>query len=267
MIEILCINSNCRTTFKFHEGKNPHAKSVMCPKCRGIQPLNIAKKETVPPPIEVQNDEEEEWWNPKQKSPDLPIHIVQTPLASPKKQVEKNIDEDEFTPPIVKHEPNIPVNTPKNGHKRTPNNPDFGWLVVHDEYTKTRTYLLQEGINRIGRHSDDGMENRNISIVTEDTYMSRYHCDIEVRRHPRTQKIEYLITDKAYGPKKQSTNGTYINASRRRLTNTEEMALQDGDTVQVGATKLVLKTPEIVKNAIEAEEIVKQTDYLNTVIF
>jgi hypothetical protein len=257
MIEILCTNSSCLTTFKFHEDKHPEAQKVMCPKCRSIQPLPSYGGNK-----NGQNHSLDDWFAPKEKAAAEQDSKLSSARAKP---LEDEFDFFEDANPNKKLGNSGPSHNRQERRSIQDNPTEFGWLVVHDEFTKTDTFPLVEGVNRIGRCSQDADSSINISIVTSDAYMSRYHCELEVRRV--NHKLEYIISDKSTRRKKQSTNGTYINASHRRLLPSEEVIIHDGDTIQLGATKLVLKTPVEVKNAAEAEMFVQQTDYSKTVIF
>ena len=95
--------------------------------------------------------------------------------------------------------------------------------------------------------------------------MSRHHCDIEVRQKISVGGYEYILSDRDYGGKRAAANGTFLNA-RKRLTPMDELSLQDGDTIQVGRTKLVLKMPSIAQNAQDAADRVRQTDFFQTII-
>ena len=253
MIKIQCENQICNASFYFDEMKNQKAKKVMCPKCKTVQPLvtasaaqeeensdadwlrrdepkiesspNIEKFEPLPAQVEVQEPpQEEDWFNRKNKV---------APSAS--------------TPP------RNPKPTP------TPQNTKIGWLVIHDEFTETFTFDLKNGMNRIGMQSNSTTRDVNIAIRTEDKYMSRQHCEIEVRWLHGKNRYEYILSDKG------SSNGTFVNAGRR-LSHTDEVSLTDGDTLQIGRTKVVLKLPSTVSSSRAAQNWVESTDYLKTII-
>jgi len=148
---------------------------------------------------------------------------------------------------------NVPLPTPP------PNKTQTGWLVIHDEYTETATFTLEEGTNRIGRYGTQTPRDVNIVIHTQDKYMSRNHCNIEVCWLTRENRFDYILMDR------NSTNGTFVNAGRR-IALTSSVRLNDGDTIQIGRTKLVLKLPISAKNALDAARSVKSTVYLKTII-
>ena len=89
--------------------------------------------------------------------------------------------------------------------------------------------------------------------------MSRYHCDIEVKWLHGKDTYEYRLSDR------NSSNGTFVNAGNR-LTRSNEITLRDGDTVQIGRTKLVLKLPTSVSSSKDAEKWVQSTDHFKTII-
>ena len=259
MIEITCNNAVCRSVFKFHEDRNPHVKNVMCPKCRTIQP--------VPTAAVGGNDPLDVWFSPKDKPPVQPSPLFDEPKI-PVSNSSKGMDDDNDFLNEISNKPSSrkQVSPTPDMAPATPNG-NIGWLVVHDEKTSAHTFQLREGINRIGRLKPTTPTNVNIGIKTNDDFMSRYHCDLEVTWNRLAKCYDYVVSDKAYGSKSVSTNGTYVNAASRRLSPTDEKNLKDGDTLQIGETKLILKTPSSARDAREAERKVKELDYSKTVIF
>ncbi len=256
MIEITCNNSICRSIFKFHEDKNPNVKSVMCPKCRTIQPV----------PTGV-SDPADSWFHSKEQPP-FPspprFDEPKIPVSNPSKDMD---DDNDFLNEISsKPSARKQATPPPDIAPATPDG-NIGWLVVHDEKTSAHTFQLREGINRIGRLKPTTPTNVNIGIKTNDDFMSRYHCDLEVMWNRQAKRYDYVVSDKAYGSKSVSTNGTYVNAESRRLSPMDERNLKDGDTLQIGETKLILKTPSSARDARDAERKVKDLDYSKTVIF
>jgi len=230
MIKIQCENQSCGSSFFFDEKKNSKAKKVMCPKCKIIQPLISAST-----PLE-EEDPVEDWI----------------------KEVEEQPMEDFFS---KKKKVPAPVSNPPkiNRPKPVPQTKKIGWFVIHDEFTETYTFDLRNGMNRIGRQSNSTPRDVNVAIRTEDKYMSRQHCEIEVKWLHGRSMYEYLLSDKG------SSNGTFVNAGKR-LSRTDEVSLRDGDTVQIGRTKLVLKLPSTVGSSRDAQNWVEKTDYLKTII-
>lgn len=141
----------------------------------------------------------------------------------------------------------------------------MGWLVVHDEQTSSETFLLRFGKNALGRKSNDTPPEVNIPIETPDNYMSRYHCDIFIELNPEKTAYQYKLSDGALGKKQPSTNGTFLNG-KGRMSPSDIWLLKDGDTIQAGRTKLVLKMPGEAKNAQDAIDQVGPTDYFQTII-
>ena len=138
------------------------------------------------------------------------------------------------------------------------NNEEVGWIVVHDENTKVQSYPLRLGKNIIGRKSVS--KPCDIMIETDDKYMSRNHCAIEVVKNKRGQ-YDYIIYEVS------ATNGTFINASiDKKLSRYDQIYLKDGNTIQIGHTKVVLKTKEMAMNISEAQNTVINTDYNKTII-
>lgn len=140
----------------------------------------------------------------------------------------------------------------------TNNTDEVGWIVVHDENTHTQTYPLFLGVNIIGRKS--GSKPCDVMIETNDKYMSRNHCAIEVVKNRRGQ-YDYIVYEVS------ATNGTFINASiDKKLSRHDQIYIKDGNTIQMGHTKVVLKTKEMALNISEAQKTVINTDYNKTII-
>jgi len=139
-----------------------------------------------------------------------------------------------------------------------------GWLIVKDELTDTQTFTLQLGTNTIGRQS--ARRPSTHVIVTRDEYMSRPHCTIEVRMGKLGP--EYILRDGAVidGAWKSSLNGTYLNGKEPRLSQYDQFFLEDGDTIQIGETKLVLKAGTSVASQQQAAQAVEAMDYERTVV-
>lgn len=133
-----------------------------------------------------------------------------------------------------------------------------GWLVVHDENAHSQIFPLKLGVNIVGRKSPS--KPCEVMIDTQDQYMSRNHCQVEVLQ--RGNGFLYVIKDLG------SQNGVFINADRNsRLQKDTEVYLQNGDTVQIGRTKVVLKVPSNkTPNKESAHTQVVNSNYQNTVI-
>jgi pSer/pThr/pTyr-binding forkhead associated (FHA) protein len=254
MLKITCNNPVCGSSFFFNEEKNPSAKKVMCPKCKNVQTLQA----NIAPP-----QEEDFGWL---KSDDGP-HIASAPVMRQEivQEQRQSNEFENFAPP--KATKDAPVTPPRKPQRAAAGmrEDEIGWLIIHDENTDSYTFDLRKGINRIGRNSDTTDQDVNIRIKTQDRFMSRHHCDIEVRWKSGKNVYEYVLSDKAYQRKKASANGTFVNAGRQ-LSPRDEILLNDGDTIQVGRTKLVLKLHSTVGNLQEAESWVREMDYFKTII-
>jgi FHA domain len=143
---------------------------------------------------------------------------------------------------------------------------ELGWLIVKDEVTATQTFVLKKGINTIGRLSK--ARPADVMVDTDDEYVSRPHCTIEVKIG-RLGTVEYVLQDgiaQADGTWKNSLNGTYLNGQEPRLSEFDRVYLNDGDTIQVGVTKLVLKSCQLSASLQQAHRQVEDMDYERTVI-
>ena len=138
---------------------------------------------------------------------------------------------------------------------------DQAWLVRHTETQFAETYMLKMGKNTIGRKADDSnYPVPNIQLSKEDDpYVSRgIHCTVEL--FETNGSIKCIISDH------NSSNGTFLNGKTYRLKPGDEEYVEDGETIQVGRTKFVLKTSQMVASKNEAQTVVKQTNYSETMI-
>jgi hypothetical protein len=138
-----------------------------------------------------------------------------------------------------------------------------GWLVVHTENKEPLTYDLVLGDNFFGTEADGYL----VEIpIKDDKYVSRSHANIKISQD-LLQRFHFELWDNgARRPQGPSTNGTYINGNSSRLGVNEVIFLMDGDTIQVGETKLVFKSILKVGDEKEATKVVQEMDYTATVI-
>ena len=136
-------------------------------------------------------------------------------------------------------------------------NLDFGWLVMHTEGKSQKSQRLNKGINYIGRENDNTTPH---IIVKDDIYVSRGHAHITLKDGAF---VVYDNSENQTG--RASLNGTYINGNNNRLGHGGRRIF-DGDNIQIGETKFILKTPDRVSNDIEAVNKVKEMDYTKTII-
>jgi len=129
-----------------------------------------------------------------------------------------------------------------------------GWLIVHTEGKENITHHLKEGINSIGRISSANTPN---IPVENDKYVSRNHAVLQAIKSS-SGKFVYMVSDS------KSLNGTYVNGNPDRISETP-YELTDGDTIQIGETKLVLKTLDSAQDMQQAVSLVQKMNYRNTI--
>jgi len=110
-------------------------------------------------------------------------------------------------------------------------------LVIPNEYNNAQTFLLKEGENLIGRQTGKDSEIANkIGLLTNDTKLSRIHCQIIVMEKA-DKTFRYILTDMG------SLNGTHIEvkSAMKKLEINEKIVIQVGDIVSLGyRTKIKL---------------------------
>ncbi len=134
---------------------------------------------------------------------------------------------------------------------------EVGWIIVHDEYTEAQTLPLRLGLQTIGRAS--ASKPCEVMIKTQDRYMSRHHLVIEVVK-TKEGIYKYWLSEHA-----DCTNPTFVNTYPLKRGTTLEIL--DGATLQLGKTKVVLKTIAAAENARKATDTVVHSEYLKTVLF
>ena len=128
------------------------------------------------------------------------------------------------------------------------------WLIRHTEQQSTKPFSLQPGLNYAGRNQQDGPT----IILDNDPYVSRLHALIEV---VNANPVRVYVGDAALAGK-PSKNGVYINGNEHRITT--KIEVREGDTIQIGMTKLILKlNRENISNIVKK---VEEEEYMKTVV-
>tara|TARA_Y100001968_G_C19298862_1_gene688020 strand:- start:166 stop:792 length:627 start_codon:yes stop_codon:yes gene_type:complete len=155
------------------------------------------------------------------------------------------------------------INQPKKPSSFNPSSNKVGWFVTHTEGKKQEVFKLKEGVNYIGRLADG---NKPDIVVSGDEYVSRGHAHIMVQNI--NGEYEYTIFDNSNNQTgSASLNGTYINGDSSRLNgNSSGKKIMDGYTIQIGETKLVIKTPRTAKDDTHAKTIVSKMDFTRTIV-
>ena len=111
---------------------------------------------------------------------------------------------------------------------------DLGYLtVIENRFCFKQTLPLQEGDNLIGRYNKGTVV--TLPIETSDPSMDRRHCIVNVKRGYGDELI-YTIRDN------QSVTGTFV--MNRILGNKERLRIEAGAIITLGATTLILHTPD-----------------------
>ncbi|MFN0202677.1 MAG: FHA domain-containing protein [Bacteroidia bacterium] len=139
----------------------------------------------------------------------------------------------------------------------------IAWLILYTENKVPVYYDLYEGDNVFGRA--DARNPVDIEL-TGDNYVSRAHAFVTIQ-WDKSGKYVYLLKDDGTkrNPISPSLNGTFINGYGQRLPKEIAYPLKDGDTIQIGETKLVFKTKEISINLNHAVKEVLDSQYIKTV--
>lgn len=133
----------------------------------------------------------------------------------------------------------------------------IAWLVRHTENQSAKTFPIYYGKNYVGRAEKPGTPT---VVINEDPYVSRTHALLEV---VEVNPLQIMVYDEpSTNGGKASKNGTYINGDDRRLT--KNMIVKENDTIQIGMTKLRVRTNNTSVQKIVQE--VEESDYMKTVV-
>lgn len=175
-------------------------------------------------------------------------------------EAQKHIDHEGTVDKLKKtrnfsEEPKTLVDQDLQTHKSVYKSDDqvIGWLVLHTENVKPVVYELYKGSNMVGRFTEEGKVD---VAIHNDSYASRKHCLIQAD-YSGGQWL-YVLSDQS------STNGTYLNTEK--LKKYDQLYLTDGDTIQVGRTKLVFKSMRESDNVSDAAKTVLDSDYEKTIV-
>ena len=91
--------------------------------------------------------------------------------------------------------------------------------------TSRRRYKLRLGKNIIGRKGD-------VEIDNNDSYVSRFHCLIEMVKTANGCDIILMDDGSVSGTGKPSTNGTFHNGEK--LTKIDKIFLEKNDEIRLG---------------------------------
>jgi pSer/pThr/pTyr-binding forkhead associated (FHA) protein len=133
----------------------------------------------------------------------------------------------------------------------------LAWAIVHTEQKKIESFPLYEGVNSIGRQEAVGYKS---IVIIDDSYLSRYHCSIIISKS-LWEISAAVFDDGRFNNGRPSLNGTYLNAKNERIKNT---LISNGDTIQIGMTKLVFKWN--TSNIKEIENEVENSVFLATIV-
>lgn len=131
----------------------------------------------------------------------------------------------------------------------------IAWLIRHTEYQEAKNFPIYLGINIIGRVMQSG---KNSILFEQDAFVSRRHA-VLYAHNPTNFTLEDSVSA---NEGKASKNGTYLNGNPKRIN--QKISLKDGDTIQVGNTKLVFRLNDEPIHKIINE--VEEADYMNTVV-
>ncbi len=107
--------------------------------------------------------------------------------------------------------------------------------VLKNAKTEAQSFQLNSGLYTLGRYvNKPGVFVPDIAIRTNDTFISKKHCQITVLTNEQGSK-EYILRDAG------STNGTFFNSAVKPLESNDEVYLNHADTIILGDTHIVFE--------------------------
>ncbi len=103
--------------------------------------------------------------------------------------------------------------------------------VLQNEFHAEYTFALKEGNQSIGRKSLNAKS--ELQIQTNDTTMSRSHCQIIGQKSKNGASLEFVLKDY------NSTNKVYLNGVQ--LGSGQEAYLSHGDHIKIGNSLLLFE--------------------------
>ncbi len=104
----------------------------------------------------------------------------------------------------------------------------FNTFKLIDTTTKKEYFLQKNQKNVIGKKA-------NISLETEDGFISRQHCCIEILDDNIKGSQAFLYDNNTESPQeKPSTNGTFFGGSENPIKPTDKIQLKSGDKIRLG---------------------------------
>lgn len=133
-----------------------------------------------------------------------------------------------------------------------------GWLIIHTEDRPSKTFALSAGNNYIDRKADSLLN--PFIVIDDDTFISKVHAVVYVEQ--AEEPVFFVMDNAVSNGGKESRNGTFVNGDSARVS--QKTKLQEGDTIQVGHTKLILKVNKANIQHIVQE--VKKSKFIHTVV-
>lgn len=141
----------------------------------------------------------------------------------------------------------------KEGLKEQSSTDIPGWLVSYASDKPSQTYGLMPGSNYIGRKADPAYH--PFIIIDNDPYVSKVHAVVVVERG---SSDKFYLVDAPVASK----NGIFHNGSTERIAG--KINLNDGDTIQVGSTKFILRI-----NKSSSQQVAEKTSknrFVHTIV-
>lgn len=150
------------------------------------------------------------------------------------------------------------VSSLKDAVKKKAANEPVAWLIRHMENQPAHSFPVLTGTNFIGRKKHPSLA--PFIVIEGDDFISRLQCVVyAVEGNPF---LFYISDPSAFNNGKTSSNGSFINGHPVAVTT--KQVLNNGDTLQLGITKLVFRLHTASLEKLQQE--VAQTAYTNTVV-
>lgn len=183
-------------------------------------------------------------WNTQQ--PEMSVTFSDSDIEEP--EIGSNELEYLTTPVIVSSANKLREGTQGKSATDIP-----GWLISYASDKPSQTYGLMPGNNYIGRKADPAYN--PFIVINDDPYVSKVHAVVTVERK---DVDTFYLSD----PPVASRNGIFYNGGTERISG--KIMLGDGDTIQVGATKFILRINK--SEPAEASEKTSKNRFVHTIV-
>ena len=217
---------SCGVVLDVKNGSDATEKIITCPKCNTQLKVKFKPVTTPTEPVEAHT-----YLGAQKKKPQPQLNNFETQLGGEASSKASRYSSAETRLSGTRASFETQLSTSPKQQATTSNNTN-GWIVIKSCFLlyNFREMELSVGRNIVGRKATTSQA--TIQIPTDDHYMSRQHCCIDITAFNDGTKKAVLRNF-------QNKNVTFING--QPLESDDIIRLFDGDTIKMGDTILTFK--------------------------